>query len=55
MDVMNRLFSNNFGPLRFVRDLGLRIVDRAPALKDLMIVEAGGAGRGAPKLLRGLR
>ena len=54
MDVMNRLFSNNFGPLRFVRDLGLRIVDRAPALKDLMIVEAGGAGRGAPKLLRGL-
>jgi len=54
MDVMNRLFSNNFGPLRIVRDLGLRIVDRAPALKDLMIVEAGGAGRGAPKLLRGL-
>ena len=54
MDVMNRLFSNDFGPLRFVRDLGLRLVDRAPALKDLMIVEAGGAGRGAPKLLRGL-
>jgi len=54
MDVMNRLFSNNFGLLRFVRDLGLRIVDRAPALKDLMIVEAGGAGRGAPRLLRGL-
>ncbi len=54
MDVMNRLFSNDFGPLRFARDLGLRIVDRAPALKDLMIVEAAGAGRGAPKLLRGL-
>ena len=54
MDVMNRLFSNNFGPLRFVRDLGLRIVDRAPALKDLMIVEAGGAGSSAPRLLRGL-
>ena len=54
MDVMNRLFSNNFGPLRLVRDLGLRIVDRAPALKGLMMVEAGGAGRGAPKLLRGI-
>ncbi len=54
MDVMNRLFSNDFGPLRFVRDLGLRIVDRAPALKDMLILEAGGAGRGAPKLLRGL-
>ena len=54
MDVMNRLFSNDFGPLRLTRDLGLRMVDRVPALKDLMIVEAGGAGRGAPRLLRGL-
>jgi 2-octaprenyl-6-methoxyphenol hydroxylase len=54
MDVMNRLFSNDLGPLRFARDLGLRLVDRAPALKDLMIVEAGGAGRGAPRLMRGL-
>ncbi len=54
MDVMNRLFSNAFGPLRFARDLGLRVVDRAPVLKDLLIAEAGGAGRGAPKLLRGL-
>ena len=26
------------------RDLGLRLVDRAPPLKDLLIVEAGGAG-----------
>ena len=54
MDVMNRLFSNDFGPLRFARDLGLRLVDRAPGLKELLIAEAGGAGRGAPKLLRGL-
>ena len=54
MDLMNRLFSNDIAPLRFVRDLGLRIVDRAPALKDMLILEAGGAGPGAPKLLRGL-
>ncbi len=53
MDLMNRLFSNDFGPLRFVRDLGLRLVDRAPLLKDRLIVEAGGAGREAPRLLRG--
>ena len=53
MDAMNRLFSNDFGPLRFVRDLGLRLVDRAPLLKDRLIVEAGGAGREAPRLLRG--
>ena len=54
MDVMNRLFSNGIGPLRFLRDLGLRLVDRAPPLKDLLILEAGGAARNAPKLLRGL-
>jgi 2-octaprenyl-6-methoxyphenol hydroxylase len=54
MDAMNRLFSNDFAPLRFLRDLGLRLVDRAPPLKNLLILEAGGAGRGAPKLLRGL-
>jgi 2-octaprenyl-6-methoxyphenol hydroxylase len=54
LDALNRLFSNDFTVLRFLRDLGLRIVDRAPALKDMLIAEAGGAGRGAPKLLRGL-
>jgi 2-octaprenyl-6-methoxyphenol hydroxylase len=54
LDALNRLFSNDFAPLRFVRDLGLRIVDRASPLKDMLIAEAGGAGSGAPRLLRGL-
>jgi len=54
LDSLNRMFSNDFGPLRLVRDLGLRIVDRAPALKDMLIAEAGGARGGAPKLLKGL-
>jgi 2-octaprenyl-6-methoxyphenol hydroxylase len=53
MDLMNHLFSNDLAPLRFVRDLGLRLVDRAPRLKDLLVGEAQGVGRGAPKLLRG--
>jgi 2-octaprenyl-6-methoxyphenol hydroxylase len=52
LDALNRLFSNDLEPLRFVRDLGLRLVDRAPLLKDMLISEAGGAGSGAPKLLR---
>jgi 2-octaprenyl-6-methoxyphenol hydroxylase len=39
--------------LRFARDLGLRLVDRAPALKRLLVDEAAGAGPGAPRLLRG--
>jgi 2-octaprenyl-6-methoxyphenol hydroxylase len=54
LDALNRLFSNDLPPLRFVRDLGLRLVDRAPTLKDMLIAEAGGAAAGAPKLLRGL-
>jgi 2-octaprenyl-6-methoxyphenol hydroxylase len=54
LDALNRLFSNDFAALRLIRDLGLRIVDRAPALKDILIAEAGGASSGAPKLLRGL-
>ncbi len=54
MDLINRLFSNDFASLRFARDLGLRIVDRAPPLKRLFMVEAAGASRGAPRLLRGL-
>ncbi len=53
MDLMNRLFSNDLAPLRFVRDLGLRLVDRAPRLKDVLVGEAQGLGRDAPKLLRG--
>jgi len=54
LDALNRLFSNDVPALRFLRDLGLRIVDRAPALKETLIAEAGGAGGGAPRLLRGL-
>ena len=54
MDALNRLFSNDVAPLRFVRDLGLRIVDRAPPLKSLFMAEAAGAGASAPRLLRGL-
>ena len=54
MDAMNRLFSNDVGPLRTARDFGLRAVDRTPALKRFFIEEAGGALENAPRLLRGL-
>jgi 2-octaprenyl-6-methoxyphenol hydroxylase len=54
LDALNRLFSNDLAPLRFVRDLGLRLVERAPLLKAMLIAEASGAGAVAPKLLRGL-
>jgi 2-octaprenyl-6-methoxyphenol hydroxylase len=52
-DVLNRLFSNDFGPLRALRDLGLGIVDRLPRMKDYFIGQASGIGEGTPKLLRG--
>jgi len=52
-DTLNRLFSNDFGPLRAIRDFGLGLVDRLPALKQRFIGEAAGSGGGLPRLLRG--
>jgi len=54
MDAMNRLFSNDLASLRGLRDFGLRLVDRAPPLKRMLIEEAGGARGESPRLLRGL-
>jgi 2-octaprenyl-6-methoxyphenol hydroxylase len=53
-DVLNRLFSNDLGPLRTVRDVGLGIVDRLPGLKRAFIGQAAGDAEGQPRLLRGL-
>jgi len=53
-DVLNRMFSNDFTPLRVLRDVGLGIVDRLPGLKSYFIREAAGTGDGGrPKLLAG--
>jgi 2-octaprenyl-6-methoxyphenol hydroxylase len=52
-DGLNRLFSNRSDVLRFVRDVGLGLVDRLPGLKRLFIREAAGLVGDVPKLLRG--
>ena len=52
-DTLNRLFSNHSDVLRLVRDVGLGLVDRIPALKGLFIREAAGLTGDVPKLLRG--
>ena len=52
-DGLNRLFSNQSDVLRLMRDVGLGIVDRVPALKGLFIREAAGLTGDVPKLLRG--
>jgi 2-octaprenyl-6-methoxyphenol hydroxylase len=52
-DGLNRLFSNRSDVLRLARDVGLGLVDRWPALKQLFIREAAGLLGEVPKLLRG--
>jgi 2-octaprenyl-6-methoxyphenol hydroxylase len=52
-DGLNRLFSNQSSALRLARDVGLGLVDRLPALKQLFIREAAGLVGDVPKLLKG--
>ena len=52
-DVLNRLFSNDIGPLRTLRTVGLGIVDRLPQLKSAFIDQAAGRSSNAPALLNG--
>ena len=52
-DVLNRLFSNDIGPVRLVRQIGLGLVDRMPSLKRAFIDQAAGRGGASPALLRG--
>lgn len=52
-DSLNRLFSNESLALKYLRDLGLGLVDRAPGLKKFFAREAAGLTGDVPKLLRG--
>jgi len=52
-DVLNRLFSNDIGPLRTLRTIGLGIVDRLPSIKDAFINQAAGRTTSNPSLLNG--
>lgn len=52
-DALNRLFSNDIGPLRAVRDLGLGIVDRIGPARRFFMRHAGGEVGKLPRLLRG--
>ena len=52
-DGLNKLFSNRSDVLRLVRDLGLGLVERMPALKRVFIREAAGFTGDVPKLLKG--
>ncbi|MBN9604555.1 MAG: ubiquinone biosynthesis hydroxylase [Afipia felis] len=52
-NVLNGMFSNDFAPLRAVRDIGLGLVDRMPPLKSAFIRQAAGLAGEVPRLLRG--
>jgi 2-octaprenyl-6-methoxyphenol hydroxylase len=52
-DSLNRLFSNNFLPLKVARDLGMGAVDQVPFLRRFFMRHAGGDLGVLPRLLKG--
>jgi len=52
-DGLNRLFSNDIGPLRLARDIGLAGVNRVPPLKRFLMRHAMGVVGDLPRLVRG--
>ncbi|MBX9942753.1 MAG: UbiH/UbiF/VisC/COQ6 family ubiquinone biosynthesis hydroxylase [Reyranella sp.] len=54
-DLLNRLFSNDIGPLRLLRDAGLAAVNRVPPLRRFFVRHAMGLVGDLPRLIRGER
>ncbi|HSV28111.1 MAG TPA: FAD-dependent monooxygenase, partial [Candidatus Omnitrophota bacterium] len=54
-DAMVRLFSNDIGPLKLARDLGLAAVQRMPAAKRFFMKHAMGVVGDLPRMMRGER
>jgi 2-octaprenyl-6-methoxyphenol hydroxylase len=52
-DGLNRIFSNDVGPIKLARDLGLATVNRTPPLKRLFMRHAMGVLGDLPRLIRG--
>ncbi|CAA7617327.1 UbiH/UbiF/VisC/COQ6 family ubiquinone biosynthesis hydroxylase [Magnetospirillum sp. UT-4] len=52
-DALVRLFSNDVGPLRLARDLGLAAVERMPGLKKTFMRHAMGVVGDLPRMMRG--
>jgi len=52
-DMLNRLFSNDIGPVRLARDIGLAAVNRAGPLKKVFMKQAMGLTGDLPRVLRG--
>ena len=50
---INRLFSNDFSPLRVLRDFGAGLVERFPGAKTRLMAAASGQTGLSPRLFRG--
>ena len=48
-----RLFSNDFAPIRFIRNIGIGLVDKVSPMRKFFCRHAGGDIGDLPKLLRG--
>jgi 2-octaprenyl-6-methoxyphenol hydroxylase len=53
MEFFDKMFSNDFPPLRAMRGLGLAAVNAAGPARRFFMRYAGGAAGDLPKLLRG--
>jgi len=52
-DMFNRLFSNDIGPIKLARDVGMAAVNKIPPLKNFFMMHARGTVGELPKLLKG--
>ncbi|KAF0176415.1 MAG: 2-octaprenyl-6-methoxyphenol hydroxylase [Alphaproteobacteria bacterium] len=53
MDGFNKVFSNDFGPLRQWRGRGMALIDAIPPARKFFMREAAGGSGDMPKLLKG--
>ena len=51
-DGLNRLFSNNIGPIRLAREIGMALVNKTPPLKKFFMRHAMGMVGDLPRLMR---
>jgi 2-octaprenyl-6-methoxyphenol hydroxylase len=54
IDGLNRLFANDNAALKSLRGFGLKLVDKAPLLKSIIMKEAAGLTGALPRLMQGL-
>ena len=54
-DVLNRLFSNDIGPVKLARDLGLAAIQAMPGMKRFFMKHAMGVVGDLPRMMRGER